>query len=1083
MKLIIRQFRPPTSSPDKLHEIIILVSAPLLKEDKITPVESLSVQKEIDNVLSGLERLNIALKVTVRFATVDTLMEVITQREKPLILHFIGHGMPKDGEIALILEDRLGLARPFTASELNNILQDRPHSPCELALLNACHSEGMATTLTDNGVNSVIAVNTEDIILDKAASCFAGQFYRSLFNLNTVQNSFIDACNAVKHNDLLKLEYSQKTLKKGVGFEEAFKYHLIPRHLSHNYDINESINQGGLMRPVWHNTNIAIEDPAFFGRNLEIYGVNGYLDQFNCVALHGMGGMGKTALAQAVGRWQHERERWRDGVWLVEWRKLATVGQARTRLGSLFEPEMDIFSNEFLRQYFSDKQLLLILDDLDDLIRNEAERGELIRLIKVLLSCRGVTLLLTSRDDIPTEIDHQRYEIQEMKKIDAMRAFYHYAPADERWQRGEGNDTAFEAIMAFLDGYPFPIRLAGSYLKEDRFSNLDDLCRRFNIDPLKPLKPRTRKEDRENSLRVSLEISYQALPVDVRDIFTFLALFPDGLTEDLMRYVLDDFSQEALMTLLQYSMAEYKVNDTQQKIILPEPARAYAKEKQQIDWLSRFGNKILQYYANSISQLVGWVSDSVTHHPQSQTVGNVSDSVTHHPNIKNQLQTEQSNLRQFLLWGYENERRRDNISYTARMTLSLANYWQYVMPDEAVIPYLQQGVTVAERNEDKLTEAKLYQTLGDMQLSKDGLDVAKESYKNAIVIYQTLLDKSNDNLEKGKIYEELGNIYVRYDELEQAEVNFLSAKDLYQTENEQEGVKRVERLLSRVTFWKYPVMVQYSTPRVNRKGKIIATSEHSAKQYTEYLPNDIELEMIEIPAGSFLMGTDEAEIERLCKKYDTNWFKRESPQHLVTLQSFLMGKYPITQAQWQAVASLPIIERELALNPSHFTGDNLPVETVSWHDTQEFCRRLSQYSGRDYRLPSEAQWEYGCRSALIQNVGAQGLRPSQNATYPFSFGETLTSELANYNANYTFADELKGEYRRKTTAVGQFPPNAFGLYDMHGNVSEFCQDDYVENYQNTPIDGSAYTNKSIEYIVLRGGSWYYNPRLCRSAKV
>ena len=113
-----------SASLGKLPEIIILVSAPLLKEDKRTPVESLSVQKEIDNVLSGLERLNIALKVRVRFATFDTLMEVMTQREKPLILHFIGHGMPLNGEIALILEDRLGLARPFTASKLNNILQE-----------------------------------------------------------------------------------------------------------------------------------------------------------------------------------------------------------------------------------------------------------------------------------------------------------------------------------------------------------------------------------------------------------------------------------------------------------------------------------------------------------------------------------------------------------------------------------------------------------------------------------------------------------------------------------------------------------------------------------------------------------------------------------------------------------------------------------------------------------------------------------------------------------------------------------------------------------------------------------------------
>ncbi|MGK7944383.1 MAG: SUMF1/EgtB/PvdO family nonheme iron enzyme [Microcystaceae cyanobacterium] len=1045
-----------TLSVGKLPEIIILVSAPLLGEDKITPVESLSVQKEIDNVLSSLERLNLALKVRVRFATVETLMEVITQQEKPLILHYIGHGMPIDGEIALILEDELGLARPFKVSELHSILQNRPHSPCELALLNGCHSEGMANALTENGVNSVVAVNTEDIILDKTASCFAQQFYRSLFNLNTVQNSFIDACNAVEHNDLLKLEYSQKTLKKGVGFEEALKYHLIPRQSSHHHTISESLHQGDLIRPVWQDTNITMEDASFFGRNLEIYQVNCYLEQFNCVALHGMGGMGKTALAQAVGRWQHERERWRDGVWLVEWRNVATVGQARMRLGSLFVPERDIFSNEFFRQYFSDQRMLLILDDLDELIRNETERGELIRLLNALLSCRGVKLLLTSRDDIPTEIDHQRYEIKEMAKTDAIRAFYHYAPANKSWQRGEENNVVFETIMAFLDGYPFPIRLAGNYLKENRFSNLGDLSQRFQRlgASLAPLRPRTRQENRDNSLKATLEISYQALPVDVQDIFTFLALFPDGLTEKLMLDVLDDYSQEALITLLQYSMAEFKINNNEQKITLPEPARSYAKEKQKIDWLSRFGNKIIEYYHNLLSSFQG--------------------------EIKQQLKAEQSNLRQFLLWGYEKERRRDQISYTARITLSLADHWQYMMPDEDVIPYLQQGVTVAKRNKDRLTEAKLYQTIGDMQLEKDGLGVARESYEQAITIYQTLLDKSNDDLEKARIYEEIGNIYFKYDQLETAEVNYLSARELYQAEDEQEEVKRVERLLGKLFFWKDPVIVQYSSPKVNSKGKIIETTEHSAKQYIEYLPNEIELEMIEIPAGSFMMGTDEAEIERLCQKYNTDWYKRESPQHLVTVQSFLMAKYPVTQAQWQAVTSLPIVKRELESKPSHFTGENLPVEQVSWHDAIEFCCRLSQYSKRDYYLPSEAQWEYGCRSVSIQNVGAQGLRPSPNYAHPFHFGETITSELANYDANYTFANEPEGEYREKTTPVGQFPHNAFGLYDMHGNVWEWCADTRHDNYEGAPSDGRAWVDQSID-SVFRGGSWYITPDLCRSA--
>lgn len=156
------------------------------------------------------------------------------------------------------------------------------------------------------------------------------------------------------------------------------------------------------------------------------------------------------------------------------------------------------------------------------------------------------------------------------------------------------------------------------------------------------------------------------------------------------------------------------------------------------------------------------------------------------------------------------------------------------MPDQDVLVYLEKAISVANRNKDTLTEAKLYQTIGNMQLSKNGLETALESYQKAVTIYNTLLDKSN-NIEKGKIYEEIGNIQVKCDDLDQAELNYRLAKDLYQTENEQEGVKRVERLIKKINFWKYPVMVQYSTPKVNRKGEIIETCQHTAKQYIRHL--------------------------------------------------------------------------------------------------------------------------------------------------------------------------------------------------------------------------------------------------------
>jgi formylglycine-generating enzyme required for sulfatase activity len=178
-----------------------------------------------------------------------------------------------------------------------------------------------------------------------------------------------------------------------------------------------------------------------------------------------------------------------------------------------------------------------------------------------------------------------------------------------------------------------------------------------------------------------------------------------------------------------------------------------------------------------------------------------------------------------------------------------------------------------------------------------------------------------------------------------------------------------------------------------------------------------------------------------------------------------MGKYPVTQKQWRAVAALGKVNIDLESDPSYFKGDNLPVERVSWNDAQEFCARLSRMANKTYRLPAEAEWEYACRGGT---------------TTPFYCGETISTDLANYNGNYTYGQGQKGQYREKTTEVGIFPANPFGLYDMCGNVWEWCEDGLHENYINAPIDGSAWTSLGSE-PVMRGGSWVNLPHYCRSA--
>ena len=262
---------------------------------------------------------------------------------------------------------------------------------------------------------------------------------------------------------------------------------------------------------------------------------------------------------------------------------------------------------------------------------------------------------------------------------------------------------------------------------------------------------------------------------------------------------------------------------------------------------------------------------------------------------------------------------------------------------------------------------------------------------------------------------------------------------------------------------------EFEVVTVNAQGQPSIRSLSRAEFFTEDL-NGVVLEMVAIPGGHFLMGSPKSEPERL---------DSEGPQHTVTIQPFFMGKFPITQAQWATVTELPKVKIDLNPDPSNFKGANRPVECVSWDDAIEFCARLSNKTEKPYRLPSEAKWEYACRAGT---------------TTPFHFGETITTDLANYRGtDWTYEQRVykgnydqgpKGIYREQTTNVENFPPNAFGLYDMHGNIWEWCRDTWHENYDSAPTGGSGWLvggDIDNDYRLLRGGSWYYVPGSCRSA--
>ena len=249
---------------------------------------------------------------------------------------------------------------------------------------------------------------------------------------------------------------------------------------------------------------------------------------------------------------------------------------------------------------------------------------------------------------------------------------------------------------------------------------------------------------------------------------------------------------------------------------------------------------------------------------------------------------------------------------------------------------------------------------------------------------------------------------------------------------------------------------------------IIKRQKQKFRGYREYA--EVPLEMFLIPSGTFTMGAPKSE---------EGSRNNERPQHNVTISEFLMGRYPVTQGQWRAIASRADLKekQDLDPDPSYFKKPyqdidrwQRPVERVNWYEAVEFCQRLSKLTRRNYRLPREAEWEYACRAGT---------------TTPFHFGETITTDLANYRGTGdrgSYGRGLKGEYRQETTPVGYFKvANSFGLSDMHGNVWEWCADDWHDNYENAPTDGSVWLNGNKKRSPLRGGSWVNIPNYCRSA--
>jgi tetratricopeptide (TPR) repeat protein len=741
--------------------MLLLFSAPLVmqREIEIVPITLLPVQQEIETLANTCRSIGVALEIETTIATTERIGHLFATTRQPFdVLHFSGHGSRHlDGSSVLALEDETGMVRNLDATEFRRLIGSQP---CRLAFLSACHSAGLAEALLAAGVRHVVAINAADPVIDLAARVFAVRFYAALFAGRSVAEAFAAGCTAVATNDELRQWRDPETLQT-LNVREEVKFRLLPE--------NDPVHQQPLVptppcgqltfrRPQWQNTNLSpVAADPFVGRARELHAIAQALRNNRCVAIHGMGGMGKTALAEAAARWQHERNRWRDGVWRVALRNITTAYEARSRIAfALGLAPKTAESDATLASALADRQSLLVLDDLDALLIHD--RQGLVGMVRALLGTRFLKLLTTARLDLPGRIHHSPLELTRLTTEDALTAFLTYAPPIEKW--GKWTPDEWRDLLRFLDGYPFPIRLTATAMRVARLS-LRDLWRRLQANPQGTLRYPGDEEDRETSLAATLDLSYNVLPAAAQRVFALLALFPAGLTRNAAQAIAD-IEAETLETVVHYGMAEWRGTADYAQCALPEPARRYAEARlaqQMPDALATYAPAALAYFAGLIEAA-----------DEAIIKGNERSGITI-------LTLEQPNLEHYLDWGYAHDSAHTGINRAARATAQLRHYWMLKgernRPE--VLARLKRALDSARRSSDTTGEANVLQAIGDVQQFRKEMDAALTSYHEALTLYRAL----GARLGEANVLQAIGDVQQFRKEMDAALTSYHEALTLY----------------------------------------------------------------------------------------------------------------------------------------------------------------------------------------------------------------------------------------------------------------------------------------------------------------
>lgn len=761
------------------NEILILISSPLLikkNDNQLLPLQPISIRNEKNIIEESFRQFtDRRFQINFEVATLENIRQIFSRRICPLIIHFIGHGIQEGEKSALIVEDNCGLAYSLTENTLGSIMnpllrQGKP--PCQLAILNACYSEGLSEVLINAGVPHIISIKFGCSILDKAALLFTENFYPPLLRGEDIQSCFESARDAIIQELALLISFDTKDTDS--SFQEALKFRLLPENsLEHQNSLAlpEEAGDVTVLAPETTNlySDLYSEKFPFLGRQHEIFSIVSHFEEqidIPCLGVHGIGGIGKTALVEAVAQWYLERNKWPEGVWIIHLRNNANPDYIVDFLDNLFSYKNH--SLDELVRMIKFRKMFLILDDIDTLIESDPYRT-----VHILqkLSAGNIRIILTSRRLLPGIFYYKSLNLLEIGRIDSRTLFSIFSFIEQK--EIDNNISDFEKLLDFLDGYPFAIRLAATYLKQTQ-CGITELLARLQTNTDDALSFPNLPKERDTSLFKTLKISYIALPNGAKFIFPLVSMFPGGISDEFAIFVFDHNSIFSLESLFQFSMIEIR-KKCNRRFYLPEPARAFGEN------LLKFGNYTnIDYYKN---RAIAYYLDSIT---KITDTSNKTLTVEERKNKISYLLEEESTLTSILNWGYDNEEITNRISKSSRITLLIEQFkfdikWISIETENNI----NKSLNAAIRCADMGTVIDLKFLLADIQEKEGRSDYALNTLFEAETLSQEqklLLKYVKCKKKQGEICDKIGQKRIAIKHYESADkvFNDLKGIDIYE---------------------------------------------------------------------------------------------------------------------------------------------------------------------------------------------------------------------------------------------------------------------------------------------------------------